>query len=404
MNDFRRMIPIDEALGIVDAALGCTAPVGERIPARQTRGRVLLADQKSRVDLPAFDKSAMDGYAVLPDDERDHYRLLETIVAGHVGQAALVPGTAVKVMTGAAVPEGSARVIMVEDAEEHADLVTVRKHRRASNICKRGEDVRAGDVVLTAGTVLGSVEIANMIACGITEVEVARRVRAAVISTGDEIVDCFDLLAPGKIMNSNGPMLAGLAGEFGMAVVSEETVSDDKDATEKAMREAIERSDIVMLSGGVSVGEFDFVLDAFADVGLKVHFSRLAVKPGKPTVFATAPDKAVFGLPGNPVSVFLMFHLFVLRAAALMTGRTPNTREFRLRLATELKRRGTDRQSFVPARLTRNGDVEPVSYHGSAHLAALMRADGFLIVPVGVSELAAGDEVGFVPIPRGAPW
>ncbi len=404
MDSLRRMMPVDEAFSILDATLARTAPVGETLPVREARGRVVLADQKSRVDLPAFDKSAMDGYAVLADDERDTYRLLETIPAGHVGQSELVLGAAIKVMTGAAVPKRSARVIMVEDTEERDGIVTVRKHRKSSNICTQGEDVRVGDVVLTAGTALGPLDIANLIACGITQVEVAKPLRAAIISTGDEIVDSPDELAPGKIMNSNGPMLAELSTQFGMTVVSEQTVSDDKQATERALRKAIESADIVMLSGGVSVGDFDFVLDTFSELGLTIHFSRLAAKPGKPTVFATAPGKVVFGLPGNPVSVFLMFHLFVVRAAALMATRSIDTREFRLRLASDLKRKSAERRSYIPARLTPSGEVEPVSYHGSAHLSALTRADGFAIVPVGITELPAGAEVGFVPIPRGAQW
>ena len=404
MDKFEAMIPIEEAFAIVDRALAGTNPTGELMPVREAHGRTLLTDQTSRVDLPAFDKSAMDGYAVLPDDEREEYRVLETVRAGHVGRAELVPGTAVKVMTGAAVPDLTGRVIMVERTQETGDLVKVHRHDRASNVCRKGEDVRVGDVIMAAGTVLGSLEIANLIACGVARVEVAKRVRVAVMSTGDEIVDSPDLLAPGKIMNSNGPMLAGLAREFGLDVVDEESVPDDADATGTAIRGAMDRADVVILSGGVSVGEFDYVLDAFADLGLTVQFSRIAVKPGKPTVFATAPGKAVFGLPGNPVSVFVMFHLFVLRAAALISGRAPGTRELRLPLANEMKRKKADRQSFVPGRLTEDGTVEPVAYHGSAHLLALMRADGFISVPVGVGELNQGDRVAFIPITRGGRW
>lgn len=406
MNQFEPMISLEEALGIVDETMAGAKPEGETVPIRSAVGRVLIADQRSRLDLPPFDKSAMDGYALLEGDERDEYMLLETVAAGHVGTQPLRPGTAVKVMTGAAVPDGTDRVIMLEHAEERAGRVRVLRQAQdgtgrggAPNICRKGEDVRVGDLVLAAGTVLGPLEVANLIACGIVEVEVARRPRVAILSTGDEIVDSPDALSPGKIMNSNGPMLVALAERYGMEVSIQESVRDSKEATEAAIVAAVRSSDITVISGGVSVGEYDFVLGGLSAAGLTVRFSRIAAQPGKPTVYATSADgRAVFGLPGNPVSVFLMFHLFVLRAAALMAGKTRRLREFVLPLASRFTRKKTDRVQFVPASMTEKCALEPVSYHGSAHLAALMSADGFMKVPIGVGELAEGDEVTFLPI------
>ena len=414
MNQFEPTISLEEALGIVDSTLTEVKPVGERAPVRSALGRVIVADQRSRLDLPPFDKAAMDGYAVLAGDVRDVYRILETVPAGYVGTQPLTPGTAVKVMTGAAIPDGTGKIVMIEHAEERADRVRVLKREGAPNICWKGEDVRVGDVVLSAGTVLGPLEIANLIACGITEIEVAKRPRVAILSTGDEIVDSADALLPGKIMNSNGPMLAALAAQHGMEVVSEESVPDEREATESAIAAAVRDSDITILSGGVSVGEYDFVLGAIEAAGLTVRFSRIAVQPGKPTVYATGSFGAkslpkhsthcgaVFGLPGNPVSVFLMFHLFVLRVADRMAGKRPERREVVLPLASQFRRKKADRVSFVPARMTEKGAVESVSFHGSAHLAALMSADGFMRVPAGVTELAEGDEVVFLPIIGGA--
>ncbi len=400
MRKFEPMIPREEAFGILDETLADINPPGEMIPVRDAIGRVLLSDQVSRLDLPPFDKSAMDGYAVLADDERDEYHLLETVAAGEVGKRQLIPGSAVKVMTGAAVPAGTARVIIVEHAEEHSNIVKIHKHGGPPNICWKAEDVRHGDTILAAGTTLGALEVANLIACGVTDVEVAHRVRVAIISTGGEIVDTPDLLTWGKIMNCNGPLLVGLAREFGLDVVSEEIVSDDREAIAGAIRSALEGADMVVLSGGVSAGDFDFVIEALADVGLGLHFSRVAIKPGKPTTYASGGGKVVFGLPGNPVSAYLMFHLFVLRAVALMMGTTGQMREFSLRLAADFKRRKTERLEYVPCRLSQGGSVEPVEYHGSAHLTALTDADGFFTVPVGVAEIGAGDEVTFTPLAR----
>ncbi len=400
MEDTSTMIPLEQALRIVDEALSDVRPQAEMVPVREALGRALLADAASQLDLPPFDKSAMDGYAVLEGDERDEYRLLGTVPAGEVGTEQLVPGTAVKVMTGAPVPERAGRVIIVEHTEERGDRLLVHRHSSAANICRKGEDVRRGDVVLRAGTVLSPVDVANLVSCGVTEVEVARRVRMAIISTGDEIVDSPDRIRPGRIMNANGPLLAALAAQFGLDVTAEQSVPDDREATRKVLRSALDAADVVVVSGGVSVGEFDFVTAALIDAGLDVHFTRVAVKPGKPMTFASGAGKLVFALPGNPVSVYLTFHLYVLRAVARMMGLEPPMREVDARLARDFSRRKTDRAEYVPARLI-DGTAEPLEYHGSAHLAALTRADGFLIMPIGVGSMEAGDPVTFVPRLRG---
>jgi len=394
------MIPLEEALRIVDEALSDVRLQGEMVPVREALGRALLADAAAQLDLPPFDKSAMDGYAVLDGDERDEYRLLGTVPAGQVGTQQLVPGTAVKVMTGAPVPEGAGRVIIVEHTEERADRLLVRRHSSAANICRKGEDVRRGDVVLRAGTAPDPVDVANLVSCGVTEVEVARRVRMAVISTGDEIVDSPDLIRPGRIMNANGPLLAALAAQFGLDVTAEQSVPDDREAILNVLRSALDAADVVVLSGGVSVGEFDFVTAALIGAGLDVHFTRVAVKPGKPMTFASGAGKPVFALPGNPVSVYLTFHLYVLRAVARMMGLEPPMREIEARLARKFSRRKTERAEYVPARLI-DGRAEPLEYHGSAHLAALTRADGFIVMPVGVGSIEAGKPVTFVPRLRG---
>jgi molybdopterin molybdotransferase len=201
-------------------------------------------------------------------------------------------------------------------------------------------------------------------------------------------------------MNTNGPMLAGLAGALGIDVVSETSVGDDRDATVAALAAAFEAAQIVVLSGGVSVGAFDFVTDALSDAGLTVHFTRVAVKPGKPMTYACGPGKVAFGLPGNPVSVYLMFHLFVLRAVARMMGARLPPREYPVLMGAGFRRRKVERVEYVPCRLNA-GAAEPLDYHGSAHLAALTSADGFFIVPKGVAAVAAGDRVLFMPRVRG---
>jgi molybdopterin molybdotransferase len=394
------MIPLEQAFSILDETLqGFRLPT-ETLPVSEAQGRITSTDHKSRLDLPSFDKSAMDGYAVLPGDQRDEYRLIETIPAGKLGTRKLVEGTTVKVMTGAAVPAGAGRVIMQEHTQEHGERVKVLKHGGPTHICKRAEDVRTGEVILKTGVRLGALEIANLISSGMTAVEVFHPPRLSIISTGDEIVNDPGEIGPGKIMNSNGPMLAALARQHEMTVANRRLLRDDEETTHRGIREALEEADMVVLSGGVSVGQFDYVLGSLGEAGLQVRFSRLAVKPGKPTVFSWSDGKCAFGLPGNPVSAYLMFHLFVLRAVARMTAGTPPVREIHLRLSKDFSRRRLERLEFVPARLAPDGMVAAVEFHGSAHLSAVLSADGFFQAPIGIAKLKAGDDVVFSPLPR----
>lgn len=398
MPDHRQMVPFDEAMATVRQAATAMSVGAETLPVAQAVGRILAADQTSRLDMPPFNKSAMDGYAISDADEREQYQVVgQTIQAGAVPEAPLTAGQAAKVMTGAPVPDGAVKVVRVEDTREAGGVVTILKPSKGNNICYHGEDVRIGDVIMTRGTRLGPIELANLIACGITEVSVAARVRLAVISTGDEIVDSPEQIGPGKIMNSNGPMVAALGAKFCFDVVSVGHAADSLEDTIACISAAVSAADIVVLSGGVSVGDFDFVGAALAKLGLTVHFTSVAVKPGRPLTFASAPGKAVFGLPGNPVSVYLMFHVFVLHAAELMCG-MDRTRKIAIALETDHKRRKVERVECVPCRLTERGTVEPVTYHGSGHLLAMTHADGFFIMPRGVKELPAGHIVQFVPI------
>lgn len=387
------MISLEKALSIVDDSVGTRRVPTERIPVREAAGRILSADCVSAVDVPPFNKSAMDGYAVLPDDQHDRYRVVGVVSAGEPGVDTLEPGTTVKVMTGAPVPPPAHRVIRLEEAVEEDGYVRFDNPSAARNICKRAEDIAVGDTILTAGSRIGALEIANLIGGGISEVEVAARIRVAIVSTGDEIVDAPSKLSPGKIMNTNGPLLGELSRRCGLVVVSEEMAPDDPSRLTEVVGRCLDTADVVVLSGGVSVGDFDFVPEAIVASGLEIHFSRVATKPGKPSTFATGERGIFFGLPGNPVAVYLTFHLFVLRAVALLSGSTYAPRELKFRLAVDYAVRSSDRRAHIPCRISPNGFVEPVVYHGSAHLAALMKTDGFIIIPHDTGPLRAGSEV-----------
>jgi molybdopterin molybdotransferase len=401
------MLPLDEALARVDTAVAMRPgpwPM-ERVPLEQTLGRCLAIAPVARMDQPPFDKSAMDGFALragdpglehspsFPGQPGPFYRVSELLAAGRVAQAPLQPGQALRIMTGAPVPTEADRVVMQEHTELRDGWVRVTRADARSNICPQGEDQKAGQPLLPAGQRLAAVDLANLAANGITELEVARRVRLAVISTGDEVVDHPDKLGPGRILDANGPLLASLAATWGLELCARSHAPDEPEATRRVIAEALEQADLVALSGGVSAGVYDHVQGALRACGFTIEFDRLAVKPGRPMTFAHGPAGLVFGLPGNPVPVYLMFHLFVLRAAVGLMGAPSPLRRLRLPLAAPFARRKTDRLEYVPARIDEQGHVERVQAHGTAHLLAQGRADGFFAVPRGVSSLSAHQPV-----------
>ncbi len=398
MPETSEMILLTEALEIVERELAGIILPTETIPVRKALFRTIVEDQIAHLDLPPFNKSAMDGYAIGAGDEREEYRVIETIPAGDVPTRKLTPGTCTKVMTGAPVPNNAAKVIMVEQTCQADGKVRILSHTKPTNICQKGEDIHTGDTILHAPAVLGPVQISNLIAVGITEVKVTKPLRVALLATGNEIVDSPDQLKPGRIMNSNGPMLAALCQKYSLEVVINAIVTDERNATASAIRDALNNADIVVLSGGVSVGDFDFVTEAMEKVGLQLHFNRLAVKPGKPMTFASSGKKIAFGLPGNPVAVYLMFHLFVLYAARIMEGLKPEVRYVMLPLASNFHRRKAKRLQFLPCQLTPDGMLKPVEYHGTAHMRALLDSDGFFVVPKGVTDISAGQKVSYLSI------
>lgn len=387
-------IPLDEARHIVDRELAGRRLPDETVAVHEAVGRVLADSARSTMDIPPFDRSAVDGYALPEGDRREEFEIAGTVAAGLTWEAPLLPGQAVKIMTGAPVPRGAGEVVMLEDTEQRGGRVRVLKRGRP-NFCPRGQDLRAGDVILPAGISLRPVDIANLLACGVTRIEVARRPTLGVLCTGSEIVDDPALLSPARIVNSNGPLLAALATQHGLAVAGPWVAEDEPSALEHALHAALETADLVAVSGGVSVGEFDLVPDLLKRTGLTVHFSGVAIKPGMPITFATGPRQIVFGLPGNPVAVYLTFHLFVLRGSSALTGGRYPVRLFRLPLARAIRREKAERIEFLPARLTSDGRVQEIEYHGSGHLAALSAADGFFGVPQGMEELPEGTPVEF---------
>jgi len=399
------MIPLEDALrALDDACAGVTVPA-ERVGLAEAHGRIVREHAASRLELPPFDKSAVDGWAIRREEASspppDGFTIAGAVHAGMAPPEPLLPGTTVKVMTGAPVPGGTGRVIMVEQAEERDGRMRPRALDGAENICHQGENLRPGDIVVETGSRLSAVDIGNLASAGLTHVDVARRVKVAILSTGDELVRRPEDIAPGKILDSNGPMLAALAVEHELTVASASWVADDPAWLRTVLGRVLDDADIVIATGGVSEGDSDHVAPVLRDLGLRIRFDRIAVKPGKPTTFAHGSGRFVLGLPGNPVSACLMFHLFALRLARRLAGaRDVEPRSWPAPLASACRRRQGSRLEFVPARIGPGGLLETSRYHGSGDLAALGRADGFFRVPVDTLEIAAGEPAIFHPILR----
>jgi molybdopterin molybdotransferase len=368
----------------------------EHIVLAETLGRVLRQDIIAADDAPAADNSAMDGYAVRFDDVAGAPVTLPVrgdIPAGYPSATPLEPGTAMRIMTGAFVPGGADTVIQVELTDGGTERVMVAKALpRGANIRRRGEDMRAGEVVLRAGVRIGPAEIALLAGAGQTRVAVGRRPTVAILSTGDELIDAGEAPAPGRIVNSNGPMLAALVAEAGAIPRTLGIVRDTREATIAAFERAIE-CDFVLSSGGVSVGAYDFVKEALEALGAESKFWRVAMKPGKPVVLSRLRDRLVFGLPGNPVSSFVSFHLFV--APALRKALGQESRLFppsvRARLTAPL--RGADRRVYARVHVAAvDGALHatPLRSQSSGALTSMLDANGLAVIPEGV-ERAEGE-------------
>lgn len=386
------LLTIEEALARV---LARVRPLpAERVPVTQAAGRVLAEDVVARVDLPPFRSSAMDGYAVRAEDTPGTLPVVFRIAAGIPAARPLESGEAMAISTGGAVPEGADTVVQIEIVVERDNRLVIPDPASAgSNVRPVGGDVQRGDSLLAAGTSLGAAQLGALAAAGVVDVAAARRPRVTVLSTGTELRAPGDVLGPGQIYESNGPMLAAAFAAAGAEVQLIGPVADD----EAEHRRALERglgADVLVSSGGVSVGPHDLVRRILAQLGVEEHFWGVKVRPGKPLAFGTRGDTLVFGLPGNPVSSLVAVELFVRPALLALQGSVrpgPNY-EF-ARLATAL-RRNPARDELVRARKARdeNGTLlEPLSGQESHMIARAAAADALILVPAGSGELAAGE-------------
>ena len=391
------MISIDRALELV---LDGLEPLGaELAPLADAAGRVAAEDALSAVDLPPFDRSAMDGYAVRAADTAPGVplRLVAGVAAGEVATAALEPGTAARVSTGAAIPPGADAVLQSELAEEGDGTVApTRALEPGRHIRFRGEDLRAGDVLARAGDRLSLPRVSALASAGVGEVAVHRRPRLDLIVTGSELLPLGAPPEPGRIHESNGLMVRLLAGRAGATVVDHGVVADNREATVAAVSEGLQ-GDVLVVSGGVSVGPHDHVKPAFEECGVDEVFWRVKIKPGKPLWFGRRGDTLVFGLPGNPLSTIVCFAVFIDPALRRLAGERDARPRYEPGRLTTSASASDGRTEYLTAALREGADgileATPTERQGSHMTGALGESDGFAIAPDDVGELPAGAPV-----------
>ena len=388
------LLSLEEAQGRVLARARRLSP--EPVPSADAAGRVTAADVRARVDLPPFASSAMDGFAVRAGDLPGTLRIAGESAAGRPFEGQVEPGCAVAVSTGAVVPEGADAVVPVERVCRRDNRVEIPQPVVAgAHVRPCGGDVAAGEVVVPAGLRLTPARLAAAAASGAAELPCARRPRVVVLATGSELVDPGEPLGPGQIYETNSLMLSSALAAVGAEVLVGPPVADDA----QALREALERglaADVLVTSGGVSVGEHDLVRAAERELGVEEVFWRVAIKPGKPVSFGVRGATLVFGLPGNPVSALVGCELFVKPALRALQGLADPLARFEPgRLAAGL-RRNEERDEFVRARSRVDGDalvLEPVTGQESHMIVRSAAADALVHVPRGNGELAVGSTV-----------
>ena len=388
------LLPIEEA---VDSVLTAVVPLpSEDVTLLDALGRAAAADIVSREQVPSFDNSAMDGYALRGDElsaGRGSYRVSVEIPAGRHVAEPVRPGEAAKIMTGAPLPPGVDTVVPVELTSQSGDTLTVREAvSPGANVRRAGEDVAVGDVVLPRGARLGPAEIGLLASVGADPVPVTRRPRVAILATGSELVPVGQPVGPGQIRNSNSYTAYGQVLAAGAEPVLLGIARDDLDETRRLIAAALEH-DVVLTSGGVSVGEFDFVKQVQEELGVERRFWGVATKPGKPLAFGVRGRTLVFGVPGNPVAAMVSFELYVRPALLALQGRRDLYRPYVVAASAEPVKRSRERVEARRCRLERRDGgwaFTTTGPQGSGILRSMALADGLAFIPAGHPGSEAG--------------
>jgi molybdopterin molybdotransferase len=391
------MILFEEALNIVRQS--ATTLGIESAAFLDAVGCVLAEDIISDIDMPPFDKSAMDGYACRRQDMKNELTIIEMVQAGEFPTKAVGENECIKIMTGAPVPKGADTVIMVEYTRTlPGNKIRYLKEESKSNICKMAEDVRAGETLLKKGTLLQPRHIPVLASVGATVIRVYKRPKIAIISTGNELVEPPETPGPSQIRNSNAYQLLAQIRQLGLEAEYIGLAKDTRQDTLLLLDKTRSTADIVILTGAVSMGDYDFVPEVLKEKGVKILFHGIHAKPGKRTLFGQGENQWFVGLPGNPVSSFVQFEMLVKPLIYKIMGTDYHPVVLKLPLSEDYYRKNAIRKAFQPVRLTEEGTVKQIEYHGSAHIHALSYADGLMIVEKDITSLKKGELVDVRPI------
>jgi molybdopterin molybdotransferase len=371
----------------------------EQVALQDAAGRVTAADVESRVDLPPFDSSAMDGFALRAADTPGLLPVVERIAAGRPASRALAAGETMAIATGGAIPEGADAVIPIEYVVDRGNEIEIAERvDSGADIRPRGGDIRAGQVVVPGGMRLGAAQLGALAAAGVADIPATRRPRAAVLSTGTELQPPGTDLGPGQIYEANGVLLAAQLATAGAEVERLEPVADDEAAHRAALQAGLE-GDVLVSSGGVSVGPHDLVRSVGGELGVEEVLWGVAVKPGKPLSFGVRGRTLVFGLPGNPVSCLVCFELFVRPAVLALQGLAEPLPRFEPGRLAKSVRPNQARTELVRARsriVDGEVELEAVTGQESHMIARAAGADTLILVPAGGEELAAGSPISYL--------
>lgn len=383
------MISFEEGLSIVESVKVNPEPV--TVAMAESLGMVLANDIYSDVDMPPFDKAAVDGYACRRADILVPLTVIEVISAGTTPTRKIGHQQCSKIMTGAIVPDGAECILMVEHTKINDDgTISFIKPTTSNNIAYKAEDVKKGQLVMEAGTFIRPQQIAMMAAVGCTFPKVFKKPVIGIITTGDELVEPAETPINAQIRNSNAYQLIAQAQQIGVSTIYAGIAPDSPAETQFIIEETIRKCDVLLITGGVSLGDFDYVPSVLEAAGFNIRFRSLAVQPGKPTLFAEKNGKFVYGLPGNPVSSFVQFELLVKPLLFRIMGTTYQPRTVKLPMAVVYQRKRTDRKSFIPVKYAL-GKIEPVEYHGSAHIHSFEHAWGIMAINIGEERVMPGE-------------
>jgi molybdopterin molybdotransferase len=372
----------------------CQVLGSERIELTESLNRVLREDVLSDIEMPPFDKSAVDGYACRRNDIANPLAVIETIPAGVQPQKIIGNNQCAKIMTGAVMPEGADCVLLREEVEEvSGGSVRFKRETTAVNICFKGEDVVVGQRLLSAGARITPSQVAAMALAGIARPLVSRKPTVGIIATGNEIVEPSVRPGQSQIRNSNSYQLFAHCQQFGCNPKYYGIVEDANKSIEAVIKKAREQNDVLLLTGGVSAGDLDLVPEILEKSGFGILFKGVGIQPGRPTIYGKAGQTHVFGIPGSPVASFIVFEVLVKEVLAGLMGLKKFVATARCTLACDVKRQKTNRIGWRPVSVSPDGKAHPVDYHGTAHISSYAIADGIIAIPIGVAELDEGSMV-----------